>query len=81
MLASVLLIRGAELPGLIGPLQALPGVIACYTRADWLRVIAAPGSTALIRRLPLLKDHGVECVAPTLEDALLEWSTRGVQGC
>ena len=79
--ASVLLIRGADLIGLIEPLQALPGVIACYPKADRLRVIVAPGAASRICQLPLVKDCAVETVAPTLEDAVLEWSTQGAQEC
>ena len=74
--ASVFQIRGAEFVDLIEPLQALPGVIGCYPSGDSLRIIVAPVSDSVIRRHALLRDCSVEPAAPTLEDAVFEWSAR-----
>jgi ABC-2 type transport system ATP-binding protein len=77
--ASVLRVRGAELVGLIEPLQAFPGVIGCYPSGDSLRIIVAPVSGSVISQHALLRDCTVEPAVPTLEDAVLEWSARGAR--
>jgi len=77
MPASVFLVRGANLVSLIEPLQALASVIGCYPSGDNLRIVVAPGSASVIRRHPLLRVCTVESTAPTLEDAVLEWSAQG----
>jgi ABC-type uncharacterized transport system ATPase subunit len=79
MSASVLLVRGANVMSLIEPLQALPGVIGCYPNGDNLRIAVAPGSASGICEHPLLRDYAVGFAAPTLEDAVLEWSAQGVR--
>jgi ABC-2 type transport system ATP-binding protein len=74
--ACVFLVRGANLVSLIEPLQALAGVIGCYPSGADLRIVVAPGSASVIRRHPLLRVCTVESAAPTLEDAVLEWSAQ-----
>lgn len=80
--ATVLVIRGAHVLGLVEPLSAVPGVIAGYPSGDCLRVVVAAGAAAEVGGCAALRQFAVELASPTLEDAVLEWSAveRTVRG-